>query len=131
MNSTIGKHLLIEISTENKDLLNDQYQLVNIFHNYITKIGATIVTEGFKQFEPIGVSGFFLLAESHLSFHSWPDQGYVSIDVYTCGKCNPKLGLKQLAKDFDASFKIIMVKRGIKKRKSRYYSKVCFQKDLS
>ena len=44
----------------------------------------TVVGDSFHQFEPQGVTGTVLLAESHLAIHTWPEQGFVTIDVYVC-----------------------------------------------
>ena len=46
--------------------------------------GLTIVGESFHQFEPQGVTGTVLLAESHLAIHTWPEYGFVTVDVYVC-----------------------------------------------
>ena len=46
--------------------------------------GLTVVGERFFQFEPQGVTGTVLLAESHLAIHTWPEHGFVTIDVYVC-----------------------------------------------
>jgi S-adenosylmethionine decarboxylase proenzyme len=46
--------------------------------------GMTIVGESFHQFAPAGVTGTVLLAESHLAIHTWPEHGFVTIDVYVC-----------------------------------------------
>jgi S-adenosylmethionine decarboxylase proenzyme len=44
----------------------------------------TIVGDRFFQFEPQGVTGTVLLAESHLAIHTWPEAGFVTVDVYVC-----------------------------------------------
>ncbi|MCL2075148.1 MAG: adenosylmethionine decarboxylase [Betaproteobacteria bacterium] len=46
--------------------------------------GLTTVGERFYQFEPHGVTGAVILAESHLAIHTWPESGFVTIDVYVC-----------------------------------------------
>lgn len=46
--------------------------------------GLTIVGDAFHQFEPQGVTGTVLLAESHLAIHTWPERGFVTVDVYVC-----------------------------------------------
>jgi len=46
--------------------------------------GLTAVGENFHQFSPQGVTGMVLLAESHLAIHTWPETGFVSVDVYVC-----------------------------------------------
>jgi len=45
----------------------------------------TILASSFHKFCPSGVSGFWLLSESHLSFHTWPEQKYLTLDIFTCG----------------------------------------------
>jgi len=47
--------------------------------------GATVLGARFHQFEPDGVTGIVLLAESHASVHTWPEAGLVTLDVFTCG----------------------------------------------
>lgn len=46
--------------------------------------GLSAVGENFHQFSPQGVTGVVLLAESHLAIHTWPETGFVSVDVYVC-----------------------------------------------
>ena len=46
--------------------------------------GLTIVGDSFYQFQPQGVTGTVLLAESHLAIHTWPEHGFVTVDVYVC-----------------------------------------------
>jgi S-adenosylmethionine decarboxylase proenzyme len=62
--------------------------------------GLTIVGERFHQFEPVGVTGVVLLAESHLAIHTWPERGFVSIDLYVChfSQDNQSKGEQLLAK---------------------------------
>lgn len=60
--------------------------------------GATIVNSSFHQFGPQGVSGVLVLAESHLSVHTWPEHAYASADIYVCGEtCAPELAQASLA----------------------------------
>ena len=47
--------------------------------------GATIMGESFHRFSPQGVSGVVVIAESHLSIHSWPEYDYAAVDIFTCG----------------------------------------------
>ena len=48
------------------------------------RAGLTVVGERFHQFEPQGVTGTVLLAESHIAIHTWPEAGFVTVDVYVC-----------------------------------------------
>ena len=47
--------------------------------------GATIVESVFHRFQPHGVSGVVVIAESHLAIHTWPEHGYAAVDFFTCG----------------------------------------------
>jgi S-adenosylmethionine decarboxylase proenzyme len=65
-------------------------------------IGAAIVGDTFHRFSPQGVSGSVVIAESHLSVHTWPETGYVAIDIYTCGGLDPRIGFELLGDAFRA-----------------------------
>ena len=49
-------------------------------------MGITILGDKFHKFEPHGVSGVILLSESHVSIHTWPEEGYAALDIFTCGE---------------------------------------------
>lgn len=66
------------------------------------------------KFSPRGITGFILLAESHISIHTWPELEYVAIDIFSCGlKTKPYRALKYLEKIFQPRrVKIKEIKRG-------------------
>lgn len=52
--------------------------------------GATVMSERWHHFgEGHGYTGVVILAESHISVHTWPEKGYAAVDAFYCGKCNP------------------------------------------
>lgn len=61
----------------------------NFFAEAIRKGNFRILKTGFHKFKPQGLTGFFLLAESHLSFHTWPEENHIAIDLFTCGDTEP------------------------------------------
>ena len=63
---------------------NDAAALRTLCVDAAARAGLHVVGECFHQFEPQGVTGTVLLAESHLAIHTWPEHGFVSIDVYVC-----------------------------------------------
>lgn len=67
------------------------------------------------KFQPQGITGVVLLAESHLSLHSWPEINYLAIDIFTCGeKAIPYKALEYLKKKFQPKkVKVQIIKRGI------------------
>jgi S-adenosylmethionine decarboxylase len=78
---------------------------------------ATVMESAFHRFEPQGVSGTVILAESHLSIHTWPEKGYAAMDFYTCGDhTDPWLACGHAAKSLDATSVLTTeIKRGIEK----------------
>ena len=81
----LGKHLLLELNDCDPKLLNDIGLIREIMLAAANESGATVLGESFHQFSPQGVSGVILIAESHLSVHTWPEHGYAGADIFTCG----------------------------------------------
>jgi S-adenosylmethionine decarboxylase len=54
--------------------------------------GATVLKTVSHKFDPQGITAICLLSESHISIHTWPEEGKAALDVYTCGTANPKIG---------------------------------------
>jgi len=81
----LGTHILLDLYGCDPDRLNDLEFLRQMSLEGVRRSGATIMGDHFKQFEPQGVSGIIIIAESHLSLHSWPEFGYMAMDYFTCG----------------------------------------------
>lgn len=63
----------------------------------VDAMGATLMHLHAETFEPQGVTAFAVLAESHLSIHTWPERDYIAIDFYTCGETSrPEAGIESL-----------------------------------
>jgi len=77
--------------------------------------GATIVDVAFHEFNPFGVSGVVVIAESHLSVHTWPEYRYAAVDIFTCGDViKPEEAAAYVASRFRCKNpSIIEVKRGL------------------
>jgi S-adenosylmethionine decarboxylase len=82
---TTSHHFLIEIKNCYFDLLNNKDFIETELIKAVKQGGATYISHFFHQFSPQGVSGVVVIAESHLSIHTWPEQGYAALDVFTCG----------------------------------------------
>ena len=89
---TVGKHYLLNLYGCSFVLLDDERCLIDLLENAAVASGATVVQSISKKFEPQGVTVICLLSESHISIHTWPEEGKAAVDVYTCGDCNPKIG---------------------------------------
>jgi S-adenosylmethionine decarboxylase len=83
--------LVLELKDCNREIANDLTLLREIAVSAAREAGATVMGESFHRFEPHGVSGVVIIAESYLSLHTWPEYGYVAADIFTCGdSCRPE-----------------------------------------
>ena len=107
----IGRHCILELYQCDHSKLNDEAFIRTTITSSAKIAGATLINLVTHSFKPQGVTGLALLAESHISIHTWPEIGYAAIDVFTCGDHTmPEKACKLLAKDFLAkhlSFKNI------------------------
>jgi S-adenosylmethionine decarboxylase len=102
---TFGRHIVSDLWRCNVDKLTDKKYLENELIIAAKKTGATICGVFFHEFSPQGFSGVVILAESHLSIHSFPEHGYASIDIYTCGRqVQPKFAIQYLESSFESKY---------------------------
>ena len=80
-----GRHILLELCDCPRELLDSTEQLGSILESCAVRGGATVVSSNFHRFNPQGVSGVVVIAESHITIHTWPEHGYAAVDVFTCG----------------------------------------------
>ncbi len=123
---TLGTHFLAEFHDCDPEALNDVAGIEASMRAAASAAGATVVQSSFHKFGPHGVSGVLVLAESHLSVHTWPEHGYASADIYTCGDtCKPELAPLSLQVALAAgSVQILQVQRGIRTAKNTESMKV-------
>ena len=81
----VGKHCILELYSCSSRKLDDEAFLRSTITNAVQQAGATLLQLISHRFDPQGVTGLALLAESHLSIHTWPESGYAAVDVFTCG----------------------------------------------
>ena len=117
----LGKHLLLELNDCDPKLLNDIGFIKEIMLAAARESGATVLGESFHQFSPQGVSGVIIIAESHLTVHTWPEHGYAGADIFTCGtRVKPeKAAAVLIAKLKPRTHSVILMDRGIINAKSR------------
>jgi S-adenosylmethionine decarboxylase len=85
ISDTVGKHCILELYGCSSARLNDEAFLRDTITTAAKRAGATLLNLITHRFEPQGVTGLALLAESHISIHTWPESGYAAVDVFTCG----------------------------------------------
>ena len=81
-----SKHLLLELYRCDYEKLNDESFLRCILNRAAKVANATVLNLISNKFEPQGVTAIALLAESHISIHTWPESNYSAVDIFTCGQ---------------------------------------------
>jgi S-adenosylmethionine decarboxylase len=82
-----GAHLIIDLYGAQR--LDDIEHIEATLRQCVAAAKATLLHIHLHHFQPNGVSGVAVLAESHISIHTWPEAGYAALDVFMCGKANP------------------------------------------
>ena len=113
----LGRHLIVEMMGSPYHRLNNITFIDNVFREACTIGSLTLLKMQLHQFEPFGVSGVAVLAESHISIHTWPEKSYAALDIFVCGKnANPELALKYIEEQMEAtSLNVKTFDRGIPK----------------
>jgi len=95
-----GVHLIIDLHGAKG--LNDIDLIERTLRRCVDAARATLLHMHLHHFQPTGVSGVAVLAESHISIHTWPDAGYAALDVFMCGKADPDACVPVLREAFQA-----------------------------
>jgi S-adenosylmethionine decarboxylase len=95
-----GVHLIIDVY--DADHLDDIDHIETTLRHCVDAAGATLLHIHLHHFQPNGVSGVAVLAESHISIHTWPEAGYAALDVFMCGKADPDKCVPVLREAFGA-----------------------------
>ena len=110
----VGRHLIVEFFNCDFDVINDEKFLESVLVKGLNEAGGRIIWKFFYKFHPYGVTGVILIAESHLSIHTWPEKGYVAIDIFTCGsKMDPWKAYKRIVEEIKPKrVRVLELKRG-------------------
>jgi S-adenosylmethionine decarboxylase proenzyme len=100
---TLGRHLIVELYGCSTSALDDPDAVEAAMLDATEAVGATRLSSSFHKFSPGGVSGTVVIAESHLSIHTWPEAGYAAVDIFTCGGLDPRPGIDVLRGRLGAS----------------------------
>lgn len=82
----VGLHCILELYGCPSDALDNVSLVQQAMREAARQAGSTLLHEVCHRFEPQGVTALALLAESHISIHTWPELGYAAVDVFTCGE---------------------------------------------
>ncbi len=97
-----GRHYLIDLRDCDPEIIKSVDPTREIVLRAAKECGATILDDHFHQFQPIGVSGVVLIAESHISIHTWPESGFAAADIFTCGEMKPQVAIDIMREGFRA-----------------------------
>jgi S-adenosylmethionine decarboxylase len=110
--SFAGSHLIVDL--RNASHLDDLDYIEQTLIDAVNAAGASLLHIHLHHFSPGGgVSGVAVLAESHISIHTWPEHGFAALDVFMCGQCNPRDAIPVLERAFaPASIDVQEILRG-------------------
>ncbi len=112
----LGHHVIVEFYDCDPLVLVDPEKVEKACVAAAEASGATVLDTRFTPFEPQGVSGFVLIAESHFSIHAWPEHDYAAVDIFTCGESiDFNKGINRLKDELgaDSSFISADMNRGV------------------
>jgi S-adenosylmethionine decarboxylase len=95
-----GVHLIVDLHGARG--LNDIDLIETTLRRCVDAAGATLLHIHLHHFQPSGVSGVAVLAESHISIHTWPEAGYAALDIFMCGNADPDACIPVLREAFKA-----------------------------
>ncbi|HBM97743.1 TPA: adenosylmethionine decarboxylase [bacterium UBP9_UBA11836] len=124
--ATLGQHIIAEFSECNSNILRDLAFIREALFKAAEVAEATVLDSSFYHFGNGGVSGVVIIAESHLSIHTWPECGYAACDFYTCGSnIKPEEACRFLVELLQSGHgEYLTVRRGIDCGKKQYGYKI-------
>ena len=96
----VGQHYIININNVENTFIFDNKCIIELMNEIIELYNLTVLKKILYPFSPYGFTGIYLLSESHLSFHTWPEHNKICIDLFTCGKDNNGLMKELLERKF-------------------------------
>jgi len=130
---TVGHHYIVEGSGCNPDVISRVEQVEQVLVRAAEVADVQIWSISFHRFRPMGVSGVVVISESHLSVHTWPEVGYVALDIFTCGdRAKPEAAVQHALKEFGATnMHITEVTRGLEEGdKVFFHSMITWEENL-
>jgi S-adenosylmethionine decarboxylase len=92
--SPLGMHVLLDLHDVSGAMLTDCPLIEQLLLDAAAAAGARVLGSRFHPFGPgQGITGVLLLAESHISIHTWPEHGYAAVDVFMCGDARPMIAI--------------------------------------
>jgi len=127
--NALGTHFLVELNDCNSEVLRDLKFIEEALLSAAKKANARVVESRFHQFSPFGISGLVVIAESHLSIHTWPEHRYAAVDIFTCGESlKPHRAIAHLVEKLESLHSsIVELKRGLFSKKGTPLEFIAFK----
>ena len=112
--NALGRHLLVELFDCDPDVINNLEAVKGALIEAAKRAQATIVDVVFHEFNPFGISGVVVIAESHLTIHTWPEYRFAAVDIFSCGDIlQPEIAASYLVEQFAAErHSVVEMQRG-------------------
>lgn len=111
----LGRQILVEFYDCDQSKINDVSYIENSLIQATKASKATIISHNFHKFSPYGISGVVVIAESHVTIHTWPEYNYAAVDIFTCGDTIDPWIIQEQLKDYFESKSVssMEMKRGL------------------
>lgn len=111
----LGTHLLVDLCGCDSALLDSVDAVCEALMTAAEKAHVTVLDKSFHKFSPQGVTGVVVLAESHISVHTWPEEQFAAVDVFTCGdEAMPQLAVSHMIQAFTPEkYRVNEIRRGV------------------
>lgn len=110
--SYMGRHVIADLHDVSAEVLGSINFWKEILIDGAKKSGATVLSDHFHHFgEGYGITGVIVLAESHISIHTWPEKNYAAIDVFMCGTCDPEVAVDHITSKINTFVKKDLIYR--------------------
>ena len=111
----LGRHILAEFFDCRADVLKNKQALDRILREAVEKADATVVSHTSHSFSASGVSAVMVIAESHVTIHTWPEHKYVAADIFVCGaKVDPWIIQRYLHRSLESeNVSAMEISRGV------------------
>ncbi|MBN2078644.1 MAG: adenosylmethionine decarboxylase [Spirochaetes bacterium] len=114
MKKGLGIHYLAELFGCDKSKIDDLALVEEAMIEATTLSGARMIRPFFHRFNPQGITGVIVIAESHFAVHTWPEHGYAAVDLFSCSALNYRGALNHLRLQFGAArHSVSLIERGI------------------
>ncbi len=114
MKSPLGTHLIVDAWAIAPERLDDEELMRTALQDAVRAVHATLIELCVHRFSPHGLTATATLAESHIAVHTWPEHGFLAMDIFFCGTHNPQAAVESLCDSLQITeLEIKRIERGV------------------